>query len=261
MKRSRYAMLLVAVAIMVGLMPAGALGTPAAGRTPREARRVAPASTSYGADAYEADLGDDTEDHPTDVTELFGPVGGELYLQRHTISEAPTNAITCDEDWFEFAVTPADILAGTSYLIEADSRATPGAQRIIEVYDPALGGDFNPSHPPVEGTWDGDLSFTGCIAPLESPLADWWHDDAGVNTVTFVPPYAGTFCFRVRPSREDLTVNYGSTAGPYTLRLKKGFMTRAAGTDRVRTSVRFSQELYPAGALTIPAPTPGATPS
>lgn len=245
----RIALLMLASVLVLSAMPAfaAASGT----RKTRRSAKVRQASATYMQDIYEAGDGDDTPAHARDVTSLFGGVGGDLYVEPHTISLAPTSGASCDEDWFRFDVSPADIASGTPFLIEADMRANPDmtALGVIEVYGPGL-SNVSPGEPPlVEGT-DLDSAVSGCVA---ASWMDPWHDDWHLTSLSFVPPSDGTYYFRVRPWRNptdgSAKADYAASAGPYDLRLKHGSMTRVFGFDRVSTSVQVSREQFPDGSL------------
>jgi putative cell wall-binding protein len=246
MTKLRVGSLLLLAALLVAAIPATVDARPSAETTKRPATRIRQSAAQYALDRWEASPSDDTPADATDLTSLFGTLGGGLYEQRHTISLASTSSAVCDSDWYRFDVTPADMLAGASFLLEADSRANANvaaAREAIEVYGPGL-SQVKASVPPPVASMDSTLAAS---------FSDWWHDAWHVTSLPFVPPSAGTYYFRVRPWRNPADgtalANFANAAGPYTLRVKKGFATRVWGSDRIVTAVTFSREQYPAGSL------------
>jgi putative cell wall-binding protein len=136
---------------------------------------------------------------------------------------------------------------------------------VIEVYRSG-------AHPTPAGqlwqTTDATRPGSGCIAANDD--GPWFF--GGSASASFVPTQTGTYYFRVRPgfgpehdalplADGERLEGFARGAGPYTVRLKVGSVTRLAlaDTSRVQTAVEMSREAFPDTSLPLFDPTGDGT--
>jgi len=168
-------------------------------------------------DAFEAGAGDDSSDVARDITGLLAGFGTAPYTEAHTLDATLTPA---DEDWFRIDVSLTAWQQFESYLIEART-ADSGVAPLVEVYGPDTTAT-------VVATSDASPWFAGgasvSLVPEDEPPSDDPH----------------TYYVHISPAP-------GSDVGTYTVRAKKGQMTRLAGADRFDTAVQISRERFNTG--------------
>lgn len=277
----RYLTVLLVSVLAGGLVPVAVLAAP---RLPdpharaAAARRHAPRSTgvrasdipTYPADAF--DPSDDTTAGARDLTAYVSgidPVNGwgkAPFEEGHTLATATIDTTLsasdaqADFDWFKFTVDDQDVLDAKVYLIEAKSTSglISGAYTdpVIEVYGPVIStATIDPQDPRAlyEASPTVDVDPNAVAA---NDNGDWFGLGFS-SSVSFVPSEAGTYYVRVRPyfgasldaSGDVSERGYLNGAGPYTLRLKVGVITRLSGPLRTDTAVRVSNERYADGEL------------
>jgi putative cell wall-binding protein len=179
------------------------------------------------------------------------PVGGDLSIEEHAISDASTSSPLCDEDWIRFQCNTS-VARDREYVIEADMRGCgPGARPVLEAYGPFSIRDFwgggplpAPSVPPTVSATDLGDPQTLCTA---ASVGDRWHGEGFASLAVLAR--LSQYFVRVRPWRDDPAApdpslrNYGDHAGPYALRYKHGLFSRVAGVGRVQTAVEISREM------------------
>lgn len=177
---------------------------------------------------------------------------GRAYTENHTLDRAD-DTLGGDEDWFRIDIDTEEFGIGFSLLIEAVSKDA-SVYPVIEVFKgmpatvpiatlPQIEG----TNPPVTGPDPSNVNWS---------MWDSWFAGNGASVgMMFAPTDNGTYYVRVRPYYQGDYGQGGAVgyaeggAGSYQLRLKVGTAQRLSGSDRYRTSVAVSKEMFANGVL------------
>lgn len=234
MRASQRVIAITAVlALTTALLPAGAFAKGNDGE--KGSKGLRPLATSYAADVYEAGAGDDTPATARDLTALMGDYDS-AYVENHSLDAVADT--TSDIDWIKFTVSADDVnLDHTSYLLQAMVTGE-NADTIIEVYGPHASASFSYTE-----AADSDQEDSFCIASNDDGP---WAYDLYSSALVFRPTEAGTYYARIRPySSGGPGGSFDSDACAYQLRVKRGFIDRFAGTDRIKTAIAASKAMFP----------------
>jgi len=228
--RQRWAAIAAVVALSAALVPTGAVAK--SGDSEKVDKGLHPLATSYAADTYEAGAGDDTPATARDLTALIGDYDS-AYVEAHSIDAV--DLTTSDVDWIKFTVTDDDVnLDQTSYLLQSMVTGS-NVDTVIEVYGPSAVSSF--SYTAAADSENGD---TLSIASNDDGP---WAYDLYSSALVFRPTEAGTYYARIRPYA--WVGAFDADAGAYELRVKRGFIDRLAGTDRIKTAIAVSKAMFP----------------
>ncbi len=231
---------------------------------------LGPAVATWPADGYDEHGEDDTVTGARDLTSYISGLGAPngigmpAYEEAHTFKTASNESTlgagdsACDEDWFYFDVSGDDWNACTPFTIEAHA-GNAWVDPVIEVYGPTSAATITPT--PPQQCLDATLTVPDPVA-IASSDDDFWYCAGFSASVTFVPDSPGRYFFRVRPGFDNsgqfadppFPIGFfdtwkGAGAGPYTLRVKAGQVTRLAGDNRILTAIQLSRERYADGEL------------
>lgn len=215
------------------------------------------------------------DDTPADAYSLNAWIGGSnpsagfgkaSHDEPRTFDEATNESsvgakdYSADEDWAYFDVNQDAVDDAFPYLIEAVA-GNQWVDPVVEVYGPTTTStiDATPPSESVDASGQGFPDANSIVQGVSADNGFWWWPAGLSSSVTFIPTETGRYFVRVRPYF-DATGNFNvpsspagfnvnSGAGPYTLRVKVGQMTRLAGDDRVKTSVALSRERFADGEL------------